>query len=65
MSGPYIVQGPMRAQDGATVWAVMRPGGGAGRLLAIAEYMSEHAAIRGAAELNHAAQQPQTATDAA
>lgn len=51
----YYVVGPRRAQDGATVWAVVRSLEAGGRMLAIAEYMNEHAAIRAMNDLNAAA----------
>jgi hypothetical protein len=52
----YYVRGPMPAQDGATVWTVVRALEGCTRLVSVAEYMSEHAAIRAAAELNAVAE---------
>ena len=52
----YFVSGPRRAQDGATVWAVVRSLEAGGRLIAIAEYMNEHDAIRAMSDLNAAAQ---------
>ena len=51
---PHVV-GPRRAQDGATVWAVVRSLEAGGRMLAIAEYMHEHGAIRAMTDLNAAA----------
>lgn len=51
----YYVVGPRRAQDGATVWSVARSLEAGGRMLAIAEYMHEHAAIRAMHDLNAAA----------
>jgi len=52
-AGPrYLVRGPVRAQDGAAVWLLLRASDDARRTLALAEYMSEHAATRAAAERN-------------
>ena len=44
------------AQDGARVWVVARVLEGCRQLTPIAEYMSESAAIRGAHDLNEAAE---------
>lgn len=48
----YVVDGPMRAQDGRTVWAVVRPIEGTWRSTQVGESLTQAGAQRWADRLN-------------